>query len=154
MPLEKVFSPSRALILTGTLTRDELLERVAELAAATLGEISPDELLAALRSREDQMPTSTPEGVAFPHALLPQIEGSAVVIALAPEGVRFSKRDHPSVTLVMAMFGNSAEPWEHVRLLARLARIARGEGALERIAEASDAEDLYEKIMAEDRAHG
>lgn len=154
MPLEKVFTPNRALVVQGSLSRDELLEQVAEVAAASLNGVSSAELLAALKSREEQMPTSTPEGVAFPHALLPAVEGSAVVIALAREGVRFSKRDHPPVTLAMAMFGNSAEPWEHVRLLARLARIARGEGALERIAEATDAQDLYEKIMAEDRAHG
>jgi len=154
MALDKVFTPTRALVARDVGSRDELLEQVAELAAASLNGVSSETLLSALQSREEQMPTSTPEGVAFPHALLPEIEGSAVVVALAPEGVRFSKRDHPPVTLAMAMFGSSAEPWEHVRLLARLARIARGEGALERIQEASDAQDLYDRIMAEDRAHG
>jgi hypothetical protein len=58
------------------------------------------------------------------------------------------------VHLVLAIFGNPDSPWQHVRMLARLARIVAGKGAVGRLAGAGDAAELFERLKAEDASHG
>ncbi|MCA9310903.1 MAG: PTS sugar transporter subunit IIA, partial [Phycisphaerales bacterium] len=99
-------------------------------------------------------PTSTPEGVAFPHAMLPAIKKTIIIPAILRPPVDFGVRSHPAASLIFCMFGDSNEPFSHVRLLARLARIAHSPGALDRLRAATDAADLYSILVAEDRAHG
>ncbi|MCZ7597292.1 MAG: PTS sugar transporter subunit IIA [Gammaproteobacteria bacterium] len=48
-----------------------------------------------LMAREKQMPTSTPEGVAFPHALAAEIDKTHVAAALLKPGVDFGVAHHP-----------------------------------------------------------
>lgn len=152
MRLEQYLHPDRTLVLEGVSDRDDLLVRLAG-AAATAG-VDSVELQASLLDRESRAPTSTPEGVAFPHALLESVEDTVVVAALAPGGVRLGKADHPPSDVIFCMVGSAKAPWDHVRLLARLARIARGPGALERLRQARSGAELYEELVREDRAHG
>lgn len=152
MRLEHFLRPERTVVLGGVTTLDALLHELAG-AAASAG-VDAGEVEVALREREAQASTSTPEGVAFPHALLDGVEETIVVAARTPDGVAMGKADHPPCDIVFCMIGASSAPWDHVRLLARLARIARGPGALDRIRAASDGEALYEALLNEDRSHG
>lgn len=153
MRLESFLKKSHVLVLSDPSSRNDVFQRIAEAAAASMAGSPVSDLVTALMAREEQMPTSTPEGVGFPHALLPAIDETLVIVALLKPGISFGVADHPPVDLVFGMFGSSEKPWEHVRLLARLARIARGEGALERIRAAEDEESLYEALIEEDRSH-
>jgi PTS system nitrogen regulatory IIA component len=152
MRLEQYLHPDRTLVLEGVSDPDELLIQLAR-AAGSAG-VDTDELEASLRDRESRAPTSTPEGVAFPHALLETVDETVVIAALAPDGVRLGKADHPPSDVIFCMVGSARAPWDHVRLLARLARIARGAGALERIRQSKNGQELYEALVREDRAHG
>jgi len=152
MRLEHFLHPDRTVVLSGVTTPDELLKRLAE-TASTAG-VDAGEVERALHEREGQAATSTPEGVAFPHALLDGVGETIVVAARAPEGVSMGKGDHPPSDIVFCMVGSAKAPWDHVRLLARLARIARGSGALERIRKATDGRELFDTLVSEDRAHG
>jgi len=154
MQLEGYISASRTLILEGVADRDDLLRRLAEASQPALPGRAVEELYEALREREESMPTSTPEGVAFPHAMLPELDDTVVTPALLRPGLTMGAPDHPPVDIVFCMFGSVDRAWDHVRLLARLARIARGPGALERMRAATDAESFYTALVEEDRSHG
>jgi len=153
MQLETYLSPDLVLILDDVATIEALVHRLAEVAATQFRDLDAARIEAALQEREQQAPTSTPEGVGFPHALLPQVDHTVVVVARAPAGVPTSAAKHPPVDLVFCMVGGAEEPWRHVRLLARIARIARGSGALERLRKADTPEALYEALVQEDRSH-
>lgn len=158
MRLEPYLKPEQVLFLRDTSDRDALLTRLAEVAAEAMEGFDAATLAEALRTREAQMATVTPEGVAFPHAMLPGIKSTVVVAARVSPPVSFrnegSSVQSPEIDLVFAMFGDSGRPWEHVRLLARLARIARGPGALERLRAVEDERQLHETLVKEDRSHG
>ncbi len=152
MRLEEHLKPEHMLLLEDVADRDALLEALARKGAEVFPQLSEAQLLTALQEREAQAPTSTPEGVGFPHALLPEVKETAVIVAKLPQGVQLSQ-EHPPVDLVFCMIGAAEAPWRHVRLLARLARLARAEGALDRFRQAATPEALYEALLAEDRAH-
>ena len=153
MRLEEFCKSELALVLDGVKSRDAALERIAQAAAPEIPGVDAAQLLASLVEREAKTPTSTPEGVAFPHALLPGLEQTIVVVATAKPAINFGVKGHPGSDVLFAMFGPEERPWDHVRLLARIARVSRGSGALERFRQAASAEALYEALIAEDRTH-
>ena len=151
MRLEQYLDPERTLVLDDVGGVDELLGRLA--SAARSAGVDASELESSLRDRESRAPTSTPEGVAFPHALLESVDETLVVAAVVKGGVQLGKADHPPSDVIFCMVGSAKSPWDHVRLLARLARIARAEGALERFRSATSGEELYAELVREDRSH-
>ena len=154
MQLEPYLDPKNALVLPDCGSLDELMQRLAAHAAPAVGGLDAPALMAALLEREQRHPTSTPEGVAFPHAMLNEIEETHVVIALVRPAVDFGVKGHPKADLVFCMFGHAGDPVRHVRLLARQARIANSPGALERLRHAKTPEELHAQLVDEDRAHG
>lgn len=154
MRLEPLLTIEHTVILSGLSDRDEVLRELAARAHESLPEIPADALHKELVDRERRHPTSTPEAVAFPHAMVPGIDRTRLVVALLRPGVPFGVSSHPPCDLVFAMFGNQARPFEHVQLLARLARICRGDTTLDRLRGAKDAQHLLDLLIAEDQAHG
>jgi len=153
MRLEPLLKPDLVLVIDGADGCDDVLGALAARAATELDGLDATRLDAELRDRERRIPTSTPEGVAFPHAMVPEITDTIVVPALVPGGVSFGVETHPKADIVFGMFGCSEKPFAHVRLLARLARIARGPGALDRFRACSDTQQFYDALVAEDRKH-
>ncbi len=159
MRLETVLSPELTLVLPapgskGMDARGSVLKDLSNRAQRLFPGVAAGGLLEGFLDRERNYPTGTPEGVAFPHVLLPEIDSTVVAALLLKPGVRWSVQDHPQQDLVFAIFGSAEKPWEHVRLLARLARVARGQGALARLREAADGARLYDLLIAEDRRYG
>ncbi len=126
---------------------------IAKAVKQQLSDADENVLQQFLIDREMQMPTSTPDGVAFPHALAPQVERTMVVAARVVEGVDFGVTGHPPCDLILCLFGTSENPWEHVRLLARLARLVHTESSRTNLRAAVDADDLYQRLLDEDRSH-
>jgi len=149
MRLEPLLQPDRTLILEGHSEAKEVLRELADRAHESLREVPADALYEALVDRERRYPTSTPEGVAFPHAMLSEITDTLVLAALLRPAVAFREGDHPPVDVVFAMFGSASKPFQHVQLLARLARVVRGDGALHRLRAAPDAEVLVVSEIAD-----
>lgn len=153
MRLESLLRPDQTLSIRGAADRDAVLRELARAAAETIPGADVQDLHRALIERESQMPTSTEEGVAFPHAMLDRIDHTVLIIASVEPPVPFTDQGEHPVDLVFCMFGSPERPWEHVRLLARLARVARAPGAIDRLRGAKDQQELYERLVEEDRAH-
>jgi len=151
MRLETLLRPESTLVIRDAADADAVLEELARAAERMDIGAPAATLKQALSEREAQVSTATPEGVAFPHALLPSTTGTALLAARLDPPVQFGASS--PVDLVFCMFGSPEKPWEHVRLLARLARIARAPGALDRLRGAKDERKLYDLLIEEDRTH-
>ncbi|MCC6909048.1 MAG: PTS sugar transporter subunit IIA [Phycisphaerales bacterium] len=154
MALQPYIRPELTFIFDDVESRDDLFRRLAGAVDSMIPALRGEALVQRLIAREKQMPTSTPEGVAFPHALAAEIDKTMVTVALLKPGVSFGVAHHPVSDLIFCMFGPTSDPWDHVRLLARLARIVRAEPARNRLRSSEDANQLYESLLAEDRSHG
>jgi mannitol/fructose-specific phosphotransferase system IIA component (Ntr-type) len=135
------------------LTRDDLFTHFARAACASLPDQSEADLHRRLMERERQMPTSTPEGIAFPHAVADHIEQTVLLAARASGGVDFGVANHPRADLIFCMFGCSTSPWQHVRLLARLARIVHDPACRADLRASTSPAQLHERLLAADRLH-
>jgi mannitol/fructose-specific phosphotransferase system IIA component (Ntr-type) len=125
-------------------TCSEQMSEVTGLAAPTLEQ--------AFTERLRRGGVATPEGVAFPHAVIAGVRRTAVGCLLIPGGVDLDPAQ-PASDVVFVLAGDSAKPWEHVRLLARLSRIAADDGSRRRIRSAANDESLMEILLKEDASH-
>lgn len=130
---------------------DDALSRLAALGGRTLG-VPARELHEALRMRERIRPTALPGGVAVPHAIVRGLPQSLVVPMLVHRGVQFEPHEPPS-TVIIGLFGDLDQPWHHVKILARLAKIAHDPGALTHIRAAIDPADLVLRLLERDAVH-
>lgn len=153
MKLSPLIKPQLALVLERVSSRDELLGKLADHIAEAEPEIDATALEAALAEREAQGPTSTPEGVAFPHAMYAGAEQTLVAVALVKGGVDFGHADHPPCDIIFTLVGPPDSAWEHVSILARLARICHAPGALKCLRGATTSEALHACLTQEDQRH-
>lgn len=95
---------------------------------------------------------SVEDQVAFVHVRGAPLGRSRVAVALVRGGVRFGAGQE--CRLVFLLAGPPEAAWEHLRLLARIARICRRPGALTELLGAGDAADLHRRLTAEDDRYG
>lgn len=155
MKLKPLLRTDLAMVLPAPDSRDALLAELSRRIAEALDEVDAEALRAALVAREEKGPTSTPEGVAFPHAMLEQVSETLVAAAVLDAGVDFQHGEHPPSNVVFVIVGPSESAWQHVSILARLARICHTPGTLRTIRNCrdSDGATLYDVLCAEDARH-
>jgi len=156
MLISSYLRPELAIVLSESIDRETLFATLGE-RVASISDVAADEVARGLAEREAQCSTVLERiadlGIALPHAVLPGVPEPLVAAVVAPAGIAFVPDGAP-VHLVLAIFGSPDSPWQHVRMLARLARIVGGKGAVGRLAGASDAAELFERLKAEDASHG
>ena len=130
---------------------DAALAAMARAASRELG-IDVASLHEALRRRERILPTALPEGIAFPHVILPGIRRTLVVPMSTPAGVQMAAGEPPS-TLIIGLFAGPGHPDEHLRLLSRLARIANDPESLRLLRAAPNADELVHAMLELDAQH-
>ena len=151
MRLLPALEPGQAVVDEGPLARDRAFAALAAVASPVVG-LAPADLTRALGAREALRSTQLDHGVAVPHALLDGVRRTLVVPMLVRRGVPFDPATPPA-TVLFALFGAPAGARNHVRLLARIARIAQDARAIDHIRTAIDAEDLWKRVVEEDARH-
>ncbi len=128
-------------------------EIAARARACGLDRCSVESLAASLADREAIAFTSTVEGVAFPHAIQERIapENAMAIVLTLSRPVAWGPHQ---VRLVVALFGSPAEPWRHVRMLARVARVCVQHDARQRFMECATEGELLNLFTAECNSHG
>ena len=153
MKLAAYIEPKLSFVVPRVAGRNELLAELSRRIAAASG-VDEAKLLAALTAREKLCPTSMPGGVALPHAMLEGLERSFVAAARVEGGVDFGGPNGKGVALLLVLVGPVGTPWEHVRLLARVARICNADGSLKKLLAAKTGQKLYELLMEADQKQG
>lgn len=110
-------------------------------------------LVKAFQERERRRQAGLECGLAVPHALLAGIEQPLCAVVRLARPIEMGTLDGSPVRLVFAVVGPAEKPAEHVRLLARLARLCCREQFLERALAAGDARQLLAVIQEEDERH-
>lgn len=94
-------------------------------AAATNVGLPAADVAAAVRAREDMMSTGLGEGLAVPHARLPNISRAVIAVGISASGVDFNAADgQPAHLIVLILTPEHLESLQ-VEILADLARTFR-----------------------------
>ena len=111
------------------------------------------EVVQALRIREESHTTSLGKGVAVPHATVPGLPGPLLLVASADPPVPFGPPDSDPVDLFFVLLSPPGREGEHIKLLARICRLAQHPEDLDEIRAASDAGSLFDTLLRLDSRH-
>ena len=134
-------------------TKREILEQLADLMARSGKVPDRDALVNALLEREELCSTAVGEGVAIPHAKCEGMTEMCIGLAIAKQGVDFGAIDDKPVNIIFGLTGPSGNPEQHIRILSRIARIARNPEFRSTLVKAETGDDVFKVLVEEETRH-
>ncbi len=136
--LGDLLTPDRIALDVPARSKRQILRELADLVAKDLG-LDADTILQALLEREKLGSTAIGQGIAIPHARVPELEELVGAFVRLAEAVDFDALDEEPVDLIFLLLAPAAtSSAEHLRILARLARLLRDPEVRRRLREEKD----------------
>ena len=145
MLLSQLLAPERVRVPLVSRDKSTVLRELVELLVHSSGG-SPEDILHAVREREDCQSTGFGHGVAIPHARTPSLPGLTLVAGQAGAPIDYGALDGKPVRLFFLLAGPETVAASQVRALARIARLVRREYVRDRLLEAGTAEAFCQVV--------
>ena len=124
MTIGDLLDPGAVALRAGAPGKRQALSLIADVAARVMG-VNADVVLDGLIEREAAGSTGVGEGVAIPHARLDGLDRIRAVVVRLDTPVAFDALDDKPVDLLVALFAPRDANAQHLRALARVARMMR-----------------------------
>ena len=147
MPLLDFLDPQAVLPALRVNGKKQALQELASHAARIMG-IPDTAIYEALLQRERLGSTGIGEGIAIPHGKLPGLTRIFGLVARLEKPVDFEALDAQPVDVLFLLLAPEGAGADHLKALARVARVLREPGLIERVRATRDANALY-AIMTE-----
>jgi PTS system nitrogen regulatory IIA component len=134
---------------------EELVQRCFIQDAENLGLKEQDQgnILEVLKERESLGSTGIGEGVAIPHGKFPRLGNLAAGIGIHQQGIDFGALDGNSSQFFVVLLAPEDCAGQHLKALARIARLFRDAGFKRRLIDAQTTQELFDLIAQEDARH-
>jgi PTS system nitrogen regulatory IIA component len=142
MLLTDLVAPNAIIPALRVNSKKQLLQELAAKAAELSGQ-SERTILETLQQRERLGSTGVGDGVAIPHGKLPKLAKLFGVFARLERGVDFEALDSQPVDLVFLLLAPETAGADHLKALARVARLLREPDIVRKLRDSRDAEALY-----------
>ena len=126
-----------------------LVQRIAELEAVA----DPAAVTQALLAREAAHTTAMGNGVAVPHTTVAGLDRPLLLVAVSRDGVRYGPAGLEPIRVFFLLLSPPDRAGLHIKLLARIARLVRHPGLIERLEEASSPDAVFEELERVDAQH-
>ena len=143
MELADILSEESVLVSSDIATKDGVLTSLAQQAAKLTGFAEAD-VYKALSDRESLGSTGLGNGIAVPHGKFPGLKGVIAVFLKLETPVDFESVDDQPVDIVMMLLAPLGAGADHLKALARVARVLRTDSVTEALRRNSDPAKLYE----------
>src|SRR5687767_419243 len=147
MPLLDFLDPQAVLPALRVSGKKQALQELASQAARLTG-LPDSAIYEALLQRERLGSTGIGEGIAIPHGKLPGLTRIFGLVARLDKPVNFEALDSQPVDVLFLLLAPEGAGADHLKALARVARVLREPGLIERVRATRDREALY-AIMTE-----
>ena len=120
-------------------------QAIQEIAAraATLSGLSERTIFETLLQREKLGSTGIGHGIAIPHGKLPQLDRLFGLFARLDRPIDFESLDGQPVDLIFLLLAPEGAGADHLKALARVARLLRNPDVANKLRESRDADALY-----------
>ncbi len=146
MELSKFLLPEAIIADAKIGSKKRLFQEAASVAARVYG-LNEAKLLCALQARELLGPTGMGNGVAIPHARLPEVKHVSGVFLHLESPINFEAVDRQPVDLVFVLFAPESAVTDHLKSLARVSRILRNEATCKKLRSTRDNIAAYSILL-------
>ncbi len=145
MPLTDIVTPNAIIPALKVNSKKQALAEIAARAAELSGQ-SERAILDVLLQREKLGSTGVGQGVAIPHGKLPKLERLFGLFARLERPVDFESLDGEPVDLIFLLLAPEGAGADHLKALARVARLLRDPEIARKLRQSREAEALYAVI--------
>ncbi len=124
MDISTILRPDAVRTVHSLSSKKRLFHDLGEVAAAVYG-LPLDKTVEALMERESLGPTGVGQGIALPHARLPELNKVVGVFMRSEKPLEFDALDRQPVDLIFALFAPATSGVEHLKALALVSRTLR-----------------------------
>jgi len=142
MELADILSEEAVLVCTDISSKHDVLVRLSEKVAELVGQPAT-EIFEALNDRESLGSTGLGNGIAIPHGKFAALKGVMAVFMRLDQPVDFESVDDQPVDIVMMLLAPMGAGADHLKALARVARILRTDSIAEALRRTDDPARLY-----------
>jgi len=142
MDLADILSEESVLVCTDIKTKRDVLSKLSEKVAALTGHPA-GEIFEALNDRESLGSTGLGNGIAIPHGKYAALKGVMAVFMKLATPVDFEAVDDQPVDIVMMLLAPMGAGADHLKALARVARVLRTDAVTEALRRTKDPARLY-----------
>jgi PTS system nitrogen regulatory IIA component len=142
MPLLDFLTPQAVLPALKVSGKKQALHEIAGHSARLIG-LEERPIFEALLQRERLGSTGIGEGIAIPHGKLPGVERLFGLVARLEKPIDFEALDAQPVDILFLLLAPEDAGADHLKALARIARVLRQPGLVERVRATRDAAALY-----------
>jgi PTS system nitrogen regulatory IIA component len=142
MPLNDLVAPQAVIPALKVNNKKQALQEIAARAAELTGR--PErEILDVLMQRERLGSTAIGNGIAIPHGKLPKLERLFGLFARLDRPIDFEALDGQPVDLIFLLLAPENAGADHLKALARIARLLRDSDRTSLLRDSTDREALY-----------
>ena len=152
MDLSDVITPEAILPSLKANSKKQALQAIAEKAAAMTG-VAERDIFDTLNRREKLGSTGVGGGIAIPHGKLPGVTRIVGIFARLAKPIDFEALDETPVDLIFLLLAPENAGADHLKTLARIARLFREPGVAGKLRASSDANALYAVLTASAADH-
>jgi PTS system nitrogen regulatory IIA component len=142
MPLTDLVVPSAIIPALKVNGKKQAIMELAAKAAELTGQ-SEREIVEILLQREKLGSTGVGNGVAIPHGKLPRLNRLFGLFARLDRPIDFESLDNQPVDLIFLLLAPEGAGADHLKALARVARLLRDPEVMEKLRSSRDAEAIY-----------
>ena len=142
MPLTDLVAPNAVIPALKINSKKQAIQELAARAALVSGQ-NERVIFETLLQRERLGSTGIGHGIAIPHGKLPNLDKLFGVFARLDRPVDFEALDGQAVDLVFLLLAPEGAGADHLKALAKVARLLRDPEIAHKLRESRDAEALY-----------
>jgi PTS system nitrogen regulatory IIA component len=142
MMLTDLVAPNAIIPALKVNNKKQALQELAAKAAELSGQ-NERAILETLTQREKLGSTGVGNGIAIPHGKLPKLNRLFGIFARLDRPIDFESLDGQSVDLVFLLLAPEGAGADHLKALARVARLLRDREVARKLRDSRDAEALY-----------
>lgn len=131
-------------------SKKRIIENLSQLLAKNTEATTADTIFQALFERERLGSTGLGKGVAIPHARIPGITHTIAAMMTLESPVNYDSADNKPVDIAFGLLVPEDGNDQHLQQLARLVGLFRDEETCTAIRKATDAEQIFEILLASD----
>jgi nitrogen PTS system EIIA component len=151
MDLSDLIRPEAILPSLKANSKKQALQAIAEKAAAMTG-VQEKDIFETLVKREKLGSTGVGGGIAIPHGKLKGLDSIFGLFARMPKPIDFEALDDHPVDLIFLLLAPEGAGADHLKALARVARLFREPGVVVKLRGSSDTSALF-AVLTEGATH-
>ena len=142
MPLTDLVAPNAIVPALKANGKKQAIQELSVRAAKLTGQ-NERLIFETLMQREKLGSTGVGNGIAIPHGKLPKLERLVGMFARLDRPIDFESLDGQPVDLIFLLLAPEAAGADHLKALARVARLLRDPEVARKLRDSRDAEALY-----------